>query len=317
MFGETGEPDDVSEEHRDHATLVALPGCNGVSARRAEPGAADQRCRAGRTNEHVQSVCDDLALQLVRMTAISQPSDTLAGAAGAVDAVKVYGAGDSEVRALDGVTVEFDAGRFTAIMGPSGSGKSTLMHCLAGLDSLTSGSVHVGSTQLASLNDKQLTELRRTEVGFIFQAYNLVPTLTALENITLPLLLDGSKGDQQWIDQVIDTVGLRSRLKHRPSELSGGQQQRVAVARALASRPTIIFADEPTGNLDSKTGAEILSFMRRAVTDMGQTIVMVTHDPVAAAYADRVIFLADGRIVDEMPDPTAERVLDRMKRFGE
>jgi putative ABC transport system ATP-binding protein len=265
----------------------------------------------------VQSVCDDLALQLVRMTAISQPSDTLAGAAGAVDAVKVYGAGDSEVRALDGVTVEFDAGRFTAIMGPSGSGKSTLMHCLAGLDSLTSGSVHVGSTQLASLNDKQLTELRRTEVGFIFQAYNLVPTLTALENITLPLLLDGSKGDQQWIDQVIDTVGLRSRLKHRPSELSGGQQQRVAVARALASRPTIIFADEPTGNLDSKTGAEILSFMRRAVTDMGQTIVMVTHDPVAAAYADRVIFLADGRIVDEMPDPTAERVLDRMKRFGE
>jgi putative ABC transport system ATP-binding protein len=234
-----------------------------------------------------------------------------------VDAVKVYGKGDSEVRALDGVTVDIEAGRFTAIMGPSGSGKSTLMHCMAGLDSLTSGSVSIGDTRLDSLNDRQLTELRRTDVGFVFQAYNLVPTLTALENITLPLLLGGTKGDQQWIDTVIDTVGLRSRLEHRPSELSGGQQQRVAVARALASRPRIIFADEPTGNLDSRTGAEILTFMRRAVKELGQTIVMVTHDPVAASYADRVIFLGDGRIVDQMDDPTAERVLDRMKRFGE
>jgi putative ABC transport system ATP-binding protein len=238
-------------------------------------------------------------------------------AAGAVDAMKVYGRGDSEVRALDGVTVAFEKGRFSAIMGPSGSGKSTLMHCLAGLDSLTSGAVYIGDTYLAALNDKQLTELRRTQVGFIFQAYNLVPTLTALENITLPLLLGGTKGDQQWIDRVIDTVGLRDRLSHRPSELSGGQQQRVAVARALASQPTIIFADEPTGNLDSRTGAEILRFMRTAVDQFQQTIVMVTHDHLAASYADRVLFLADGRIVDEMAEPTAERVLDRMKRFGE
>ncbi len=242
---------------------------------------------------------------------------TLTTAAGAIDAVKIYGGGDNEVRALDGVTVGFEQGRFTAIMGPSGSGKSTLMHCLAGLDSLTAGSVHIGSVELSTLKDRELTELRRTAVGFIFQAYNLVPTLNALENITLPLLLGGSKGDQEWIDQVIDTVGLRDRLKHRPSELSGGQQQRVAVARALANRPTIIFADEPTGNLDSRTGVEILDFMRRAVRELGQTIVMVTHDPNAASYADRVIFLADGRIVDEMSDPTAERVLDRMKRFGD
>ena len=242
---------------------------------------------------------------------------TLVAAAGAIDASKIYGGGDSEVRALDGVTVQFEAGKFTAIMGPSGSGKSTLMHCLAGLDALTSGAVYIGETYLATLNDKQLTELRRTAVGFIFQAYNLVPTLTAEENITLPLLLGGSKGDQVWIDRVNDTVGLRGRLKHRPSELSGGQQQRVAVARAMASQPTIIFADEPTGNLDSRTGAEILAFMRLAVRELGQTIVMVTHDPNAASYADRVIFLADGKVVDEMLEPTAERVLDRMKHFGE
>ncbi len=242
---------------------------------------------------------------------------TTMAAAGAVAATKIYGGGDSEVRALDGVSVSFEAGKFTAIMGPSGSGKSTLMHCLAGLDSLTSGAVYIGETALADLNDKQLTELRRTAVGFIFQAYNLVPTLTAEENITLPLLLGGTKGDQVWIDNVIDTVGLRDRLRHRPSELSGGQQQRVAVARALASQPTIIFADEPTGNLDSRTGAEILAFMRRAVRELGQTIVMVTHDPVAASYADRVIFLADGKVVDEMHEPTAERVLDRMKHFGD
>ena len=247
----------------------------------------------------------------------STPAATVTAAAGAVDAVKIYGKDDSEVRALDGVTVAFEAGRFTAIMGPSGSGKSTLMHCLAGLDSLTGGSVAIGGTQLSSLNDKQLTELRRTKVGFIFQAYNLVPTLTAIENITLPLLLGGQKGDKEWVDRVVRTVGLGDRLKHRPSELSGGQQQRVAVARALASQPSVIFADEPTGNLDSRTGAEILDFMRRAVRELGQTIVMVTHDPGAASYADRVIFLADGHIVDEMADPTAERVLDRMKRFGE
>lgn len=238
-------------------------------------------------------------------------------AAGAVDATKVYGSGENEVRALDGITVDFVRSEFTAIMGPSGSGKSTLMHCLAGLDDLTSGSVFIEDQQLDLLKDKQLTELRRTSVGFIFQAYNLIPTLTALENMTLPLALGGTKGDQQWVDTVIDTVGLRNRLTHRPSELSGGQQQRVAVARALATQPRIIFADEPTGNLDSHSGGEILSFMRRAVKEFGQTIVMVTHDPNAASYADRVIFLGDGKIVDEMRDPTAERVLDRMKSFGE
>ncbi len=242
---------------------------------------------------------------------------TGAVAAGARHATKIYGKGDAQVTALDDVTVAFERGRFSAIMGPSGSGKSTLMHCLAGLDNLTSGETYVGDTVLQGLSDKELTVLRRTDIGFVFQAYNLVPTLNALENITLPLLLGGSAGDQAWIDRVIATVGLRDRLTHRPSELSGGQQQRVAVARALASRPTIIFADEPTGNLDSKAGGEILSFMRMAVTELGQTIVMVTHDPVAASYADRVLFLGDGRIVDEMTQPTADRVLDRMKRFGE
>jgi len=238
-------------------------------------------------------------------------------AAGAVDAAKVYGVGDSEVRALDGVTIAFESGKFTAIMGPSGSGKSTLMHCLAGLDGLTSGAVYIGDTYLASLNDKQLTELRRDKVGFVFQSYNLIPTLNARENIMLPLMLGGSNGDAAWIDEVVRTVGLADRLKHRPSELSGGQQQRVAVARALAAKPDIIFADEPTGNLDSHTGAEILGFMRRVVREYGQTIVMVTHDPVAASYADRVVFLADGRIVDEMSSPTSDKVLDRMKAFGD
>jgi putative ABC transport system ATP-binding protein len=220
------------------------------------------------------------------------------------------------VHALDGVTIAFEPSRFTAIMGPSGSGKSTLLHCLAGLDSLSEGAVYIGETYLASLGDKDLTELRREQVGFVFQAYNLIPTLTAEENITLPLMLGGNKGDQEWIDHVIDTVGLRNRLSHRPSELSGGQQQRVAVARALASRPTIIFADEPTGNLDSTTGGELLAFMRQAVDDLGQTIVMVTHDPTAAAHADRIVFLADGRIVAEMLDPTVERVIDQMKQIG-
>ncbi|HUR23164.1 MAG TPA: ABC transporter ATP-binding protein, partial [Acidimicrobiales bacterium] len=207
-------------------------------------------------------------------------------------------------------------GAFTAIMGPSGSGKSTLMHCLAGLDDLTSGQVLIGETDLTTLNDKHLTMLRRDKIGFVFQAYNLVPTLTALENITLPMDLAGRKADQPWVDQVVDTIGLADRLGHRPSELSGGQQQRVAVGRALAGKPEIIFADEPTGNLDSRSGAEILDFMRRAVRELGQTIVMVTHDPVAASYADRVVFLADGRIVDEIIHPTAEAVLDRMKTFG-
>jgi putative ABC transport system ATP-binding protein len=237
-------------------------------------------------------------------------------AAGAINASKIYGKDDSEVRALDDVTVDFALGQFTAIMGPSGSGKSTLMHCLAGLDALTSGRVLIGDTDLAQLDDKQLTSLRREKVGFIFQAYNLIPTLSALENITLPMDLGGVKHDQEWLDTVIDKMNLRNRLSHRPSELSGGQQQRVAVARALASRPQIIFADEPTGNLDSKTGAEILAFMKHAVTDLHQTIVMVTHDPVAAAYADRVIFLADGKVVDEVDNPTSELVLDRMKRLG-
>jgi putative ABC transport system ATP-binding protein len=237
-------------------------------------------------------------------------------AAGAINASKIYGKDDSEVRALDDVTVDFALGQFTAIMGPSGSGKSTLMHCLAGLDALTSGRVLIGDTDLAQLDDKQLTSLRREKVGFIFQAYNLIPTLSALENITLPMDLGGIKPDQEWLDTVIDKMNLRNRLSHRPSELSGGQQQRVAVARALASRPQIIFADEPTGNLDSKTGAEILAFMKHAVTDLHQTIVMVTHDPVAAAYADRVIFLADGKVVDEVDNPTSELVLDRMKRLG-
>ena len=238
-------------------------------------------------------------------------------AARTVDAVKTYGKGQTEVRALDGVTVDFPAGRFTAIMGPSGSGKSTLLQTTAGLDTLTSGQAFIGDADVSTLNDQKLTVLRRDHVGFIFQAYNLVPTLTALENITLPLMLAGRKGDQAWIDRVVDILGLGGRLTHRPSELSGGQQQRVAVARALATRPAIIFADEPTGNLDSRAGAEVLTFMRQAVDDMGQTIVMVTHDPVAASYADRIVFLADGRIVDEMHQPTAERVLERMKRFGE
>jgi putative ABC transport system ATP-binding protein len=232
-------------------------------------------------------------------------------------ATKVYGRSDNEVRALDGVDVHFASSQFTAIMGPSGSGKSTLMHCVAGLDTLTSGQVFIGDTDVSSLNDRQLTLLRRDRIGFIFQAFNLVPTLTAIENITLPLTLAGRKPDREWLQSVIDTVGLGSRVHHRPSELSGGQQQRVAVARALASRPEIIFADEPTGNLDSQTGAEILSFMRRAVREMGQTIVMVTHDSVAASYADRALFLADGRIVDDMANPTADMVLDRIKRLSQ
>ncbi|MCO5311736.1 MAG: ABC transporter ATP-binding protein [Microthrixaceae bacterium] len=238
-------------------------------------------------------------------------------AASAVDATKEYGSGDTRVVALDKVTASFNRGQFTAIMGPSGSGKSTLMHCLAGLDVLTSGTIRVGNDDLSTLSDRELTLLRRDKIGFIFQAFNLIPTLTALENITLPMDLGGTKPDKAWLDTVIDTVGLRERLTHRPSELSGGQQQRVAVARALASRPQIIFADEPTGNLDSRTGTEILTFMRKAVDELRQTIVMVTHDPNAAGHADRVLFLADGQLVDEMFEPTAAKVLDKMKALGD
>ena len=234
-------------------------------------------------------------------------------AARAVDLHKVYGEGDAAVEALGGVTVDLAAGEFTAIMGPSGSGKSTLLHCLAGLDTPTSGQVFVGDVDLTELNDKRLTELRRDKVGFVFQAFNLVPTLTARENITLPLDIAGRDVDEAWFDEVVSTIGITDRMTHRPSQLSGGQQQRVAGARALVSRPEIVFADEPTGNLDSKSGAELLTFLRSAVKDHGQTIVMVTHDANAASYADRVIFLADGHVVDEMREPTADRVLDRLK----
>jgi len=232
------------------------------------------------------------------------------------DGAKVYGTGDTEVRALDGVDVEFERGCFTAIMGPSGSGKSTLMHCSAGLDDLTSGSVHIGDVELGSLSERELTLLRRDKVGFVFQAFNLLPTLSAEENLTLPMDLAGRKPDSAWLVEIIETVGLQDRLKHRPDELSGGQQQRVAVARALVSRPEIVFADEPTGNLDSVTGGEVLNFLRSAVDDLGQTLVVVTHDAVAAARADRVLFLADGRIVDEMTDPEPSRILDRIKAIG-
>jgi len=232
-------------------------------------------------------------------------------------AVKVYGTADTAVTALDDVSIAFPAGRFTAIMGPSGSGKSTLLHCLAGLDTLTAGKAFVGEVELGALSDRQLTLLRRDRIGFVFQAFNLVPTLSALENIVLPASLAGRDVDQAWLDTVVRTVGLGDRLRHRPSELSGGQQQRVAVARALASRPAIIFADEPTGNLDSRAGGEILAFMREAVRALGQTIVMVTHDAIAAGYADRVVFLADGRVVSELDRPTAESVLDRMKQLGD
>jgi putative ABC transport system ATP-binding protein len=239
-----------------------------------------------------------------------------AAAVRAVDAVKVYGSRDTAVRALDGVTVDIPAGRFTAVMGPSGSGKSTLMHCLAGLDTLTSGQVLLGGVDLGALSDRDLTRLRRTHVGFVFQSFNLVPTLTARENILLPLTLARTKPDRTFVDEVIAMVALRDRLRHRPAELSGGQQQRVAVARALVSRPQVVFADEPTGNLDSRSGAEVLRFLRHAVDAFGQTIVMVTHDPVAASHADDVVMLADGRVVDRISAPTAERVLERLAAIG-
>ena len=238
-------------------------------------------------------------------------------AARAVAASKIYGAGDTAVHALDSIDAEFARHQYTAIMGPSGSGKSTLLHCLAGLDTLTSGQVFLGDTEISSASEKQLTLIRRDQIGFVFQSYNLIPTLTAEENITLPTALAGRKPDQARFDQVVDTVHLRDRLHHKPSELSGGQQQRVAVARALVSQPDIVFADEPTGNLDSKAGAEILGFMRQAVDSLGQTIVMVTHDPLAASYSDRVVFLADGKIVGEITSPTSDAIIDEMKRLGE
>ena len=236
-------------------------------------------------------------------------------AARAVGATKTYGSGPAAVHALAGVSVEFPAHRYTAIMGPSGSGKSTLMQCVAGLDRLTAGSAFIGETDISELDKTQLTLLRRDHLGFIFQQYNLIPTLSARENMLLPLTLAGRDPDKAWFDQLVTTVGMADQVDRLPGQLSGGQQQRVAVARALISRPDLIFADEPTGALDTRTGIEVLSFMRRAVDDDGQTIVMVTHDPHAASYADHVLFLADGQIVDEMPDPTTDRVLDRMKRF--
>ena len=250
------------------------------------------------------------------MTATNEiaPPDARTGiAARAVGLSKIYGEGDAAVRALDDVSVDFDRARYTAIMGPSGSGKSTLLHCMAGLDTPTSGQVYIGDVDLTMLSEKALTLLRRRKVGFVFQAYNLVPTLTAAENITLPLDIAGEEPEKAWFDLVVDTVGVRDRLSHRPAELSGGQQQRVASARALVSRPEIVFADEPTGNLDSRSGQEILRFLRSAVKDHGQTIVMVTHDASAASFADRIVFLGDGKVVDEMLDPTTERVLDRLK----
>ena len=253
------------------------------------------------------------------MTALSSAPPIVA--ARTIAATKTYGSGSTQVTALRDVDVDFAAGRFTAIMGPSGSGKSTLMHCVAGLDTLTSGTVLIGdgddAIDITTLSEKELTRLRRDRIGFVFQAFNLIPTLSAIENITLPLALAGRDPDQAWVDHVVGIVGLGDRLRHRPAELSGGQQQRVAVARALASRPEIVFADEPTGNLDSSTSSEILTFMRHAVDELDQTIVMVTHDPNAASYAQRVLFLEDGAIVDEMTDPSAERVLDRMKQFGD
>ncbi|MER6109175.1 ABC transporter ATP-binding protein [Streptomyces hirsutus] len=228
---------------------------------------------------------------------------------------KAYGSGETTVLALDAVDVDIARGRFTAVMGPSGSGKSTLMHCLAGLDTVSAGRVWLGDTEITGLKDRELTRLRRDRIGFMFQSFNLIPTLNALENITLPMDIAGRKPDEKWLDQVIDTLGLRDRLGHRPAQLSGGQQQRVACARALASRPELIFADEPTGNLDSRAGLEVLGFLREAVDRLNQTVVMVSHDPGAAAHSDLVLFLADGRIVDEMERPTAQAVLDRMKRF--
>ncbi len=238
------------------------------------------------------------------------------GAVSSHELVKIYGNGPAAVRALDGVSVRFDGGRFTAIMGPSGSGKSTLMHCLAGLDTVDGGAIHIGQTEITKLGDKDLTKLRRDRVGFVFQAFNLLPTLTAEQNILLGLELAGRKPDKQWFDTIVNVLGLRDRLTHRPTELSGGQQQRVACARALVARPEVIFADEPTGNLDSRSGAEVLDFLRMSVRKLGQTVIMVTHDPVAASYADRVVLLADGRLAGEIHQPTTESVVNALTHLG-
>lgn len=254
---------------------------------------------------------EEAAVQSVKEEAVPRPVQRIASRA--VDVAKVYGAGSTAVRALDGVDMEFEAGKFTAIMGPSGSGKSTLLHCLAGLDQITSGKIYLGDVDVTSLDEKHRTMLRRDKIGFIFQSFNLIPSLTAKENITLPMDLARRKPDAEWLNGLLDIVGLKDRLQHHPSELSGGEQQRVAAARALTSRPEIVFADEPTGNLDSKRSGEMLAFMRRAVKEFGQTIIMVSHDPIAASYSDQVVFLADGKIVDLMKDPTVEKVLDRMK----
>jgi len=243
-------------------------------------------------------------------------TETVGVAARAIEASKIYGSGEAEVRALDRISVSFQTSRLTAIMGPSGSGKSTLLHCMAGLDRLTSGQIFLGDVDISRASEKELTLIRRDKIGFIFQSYNLIPTLNALENMTLPMSLAGSKPDPAWLETIVQTVRLQDRLTHRPAELSGGQQQRVAVGRALLSKPEIIFADEPTGNLDSRSGAEILNFMRKAVDDLGQTIVMVTHDPNAASYADRVVFLADGAIVDELVEANADAIIDKMKSLG-
>jgi putative ABC transport system ATP-binding protein len=252
------------------------------------------------------------------MTAVTDEDEIVTTAAArAEEAVKVYGSGDTEVKALDDISVAFETGRFSSIMGPSGSGKSTLLHCMAGLERLTSGEVLIGETDISTLDDQGLTELRRDRIGFVFQTFNLIPTLTAEKNITLQLRLGRRKVDDEWFDEVVDTLSLRDRLHHRPSELSGGQQQRVAVARALINRPEIIFADEPTGNLDSASGHEVLDFLRRAVEELGQTVVMVTHDPSAASFSERIVFLEDGRTVDEMHDPSVTSVLDRLKEFDD
>jgi putative ABC transport system ATP-binding protein len=257
-----------------------------------------------------------MSLTTTHTTTSNSTSGVTAPAARADGVSKLYGSGDATVAALDNVSVGLGHGEFTAIMGPSGSGKSTLLHMLAGLDRPTSGAVYLGDTDISSLNDKALTLLRRDRIGFIFQSFNLLPTMTAAENIVLPMRIAGRKPDDHWVASIVETVGLTGRLGHRPTQLSGGQQQRVAAARALASRPEIVFADEPTGALDSRSGAELLAFLRKAVDELGQTVVMVTHDPTAASYADRVIFLADGHIVDEMHAPSADEVLDYMKHLG-
>ena len=254
---------------------------------------------------------EEASVQSVKEEAVPRPVQRIASRA--VDVAKDYGTGSTAVRALDGVDMEFEAGKYAAIMGPSGSGKSTLLQCLAGLDQVTSGKIYLGDVDVTSLNEKHRTMLRRDKIGFIFQSFNLIPSLTAKENITLPMDLARRKPDAEWLNGLLDIVGLKDRLKHHPSELSGGEQQRVAAARALTSRPEIVFADEPTGNLDSRRSGEMLAFMRRAVKEFGQTIIMVTHDPIAASYSDQVVFLEDGKIVDLMEGPTVEKVLDRMK----